>query len=245
MSLVGSMNSSGNTLNKNSLASYSKGFTLIELMIAVSILTLLLFTGAYSYSLMSERWNKELGQFSHSAKNTKHLALTQRLLAGVMPYVVVDNKLSPAFFFIGNKSSLLAVSRSGFFSESYPEIFRLTVMEKRNGKVDLIYQSKSTQEVLLKTTEQNITFAHQITLFTDLDSVNFEYFGWQHLYIKNAIDKNGQTAKWFEQFSGIDNLLMPEKFHLTLVKEGASLSLPIVLTKDSQKWLSPYYKENQ
>jgi prepilin-type N-terminal cleavage/methylation domain-containing protein len=59
--------------NQTGLINKAKGFTLIELMISMTILSLLLFTGSYTYSLMSQRWNKELGEFSHSAKQAKHL----------------------------------------------------------------------------------------------------------------------------------------------------------------------------
>jgi prepilin-type N-terminal cleavage/methylation domain-containing protein len=229
----------------NNRISQNKGFTLIELMISISILSLLLFTGSYSYSLMSERWNKELGQFASSAKNYKHLELVQRLLEGVQPYVVVDNKKKPSFFFIGDNNSLLAVSRSGIFSGEYPEIFRLSTINKTNGKVDLIYQSASTESILLKGTEQSINFTHQLVLFSNLDNIQFNYYGWSHLYEKNAVDKKNKKAQWFERFSGIDNQIMPEKYSVTLTKSGQGLSIPIQLEAKPERWLSPYFKENQ
>ena len=223
----------------------AKGFTLIELMIAISILTLLLFTGSYSYSLLSERWNKELGQFSQSAQTYKHLELLQSLLEGVQPYVVVDSNQKPTFFFIGDSNSLLAVSRSGLFSGEYPEIFRLSIVNQANGKVDLIYQSASTEQLLLKGTDQSFSFTHQLVLFSNIDKVQFNYFGWSHLYDKNTIGKSNKKAQWFERFSGIDNQIMPEKYSLTLTQIGQDLSIPIQLEVKPERWLSPYFKENQ
>ncbi|WP_085298081.1 PulJ/GspJ family protein [Cognaticolwellia mytili] len=234
----------------NSLQNYKKraknqGFTLVELMIAISILSLLLFTGSYTYSLMSERWNKELGQFNHSAKNYKHLELIQRLLEGVQPYVVVDDNKKPSFFFIGDDNSLLAVSRSGLFSGDYPEIFRLSTIDAGEGKVDLIYQSASTEQILLKGTDQSINFTHQLVLFSNLDNVQFSYYGWPHLYEKNALDKKGKKAQWYTRFSGINNQIMPEKYAVTLTQAGKDLSIPIQLEARPERWLSPYFKENQ
>jgi len=227
----------------------NSGFTLIELMIAISILTLLLFTGSYSYSLMSERWNKELGQFASSTDITKNLERLQRLLEGVQPYVVVDQKKSPSLFFIGDKTSLLAVSRAGLFSGEYPEIFRLTTLTKENGKVDLVYQSVSTEHVLLTGTNQEISFTKQLTLFSDLEQVSFSYYGWQHLYDKNALASERVTGnkkpKWFDKFSGIDNKIMPEKYQLTLYKNEKTLLIPIKLETKPERWLAPYFKENQ
>jgi len=222
----------------------SKGFTLIELLISISILSMLLFTGSYAYSLMSQRWNKELGHFSESAKTTKNLELLQRLLEGVQSFVVVDNKKAPSFFFIGDKTSLLAVSRAGLFSGEYPEIFRLTTIEKPNGKVDLVYQSASTQNILLTGTDQSIDFTKKLILFSNLDSVSFNYFGWASMRIKSFAIDTGNQARWFERYSGIDNQLMPNLFILTLIQSKQTLSFPVYLENDSEHWLSPYFKSD-
>lgn len=221
------------------------GFTLIELMIAISILTMLLFTGAYSYSLMSERWNKELGQFSETAKDSKHLELLQRLLEGVQPYVVTDKNRKPSFFFIGDKTSLLGVSRTGLFETEFPVIFRLTTIQKENDKVDLILQSASTEHILLVGTDQNIEFTNKITLFSGLDKVEFGYYGWSHLYEKNSETQNQNNHRWFERFSGIDNQLMPETYSVTLTKDGHPLAIPVTLDFKPERWLAPYFEENQ
>lgn len=221
----------------------TQGFTLIELMITIVILSLLLFTGSYTYSILAGRWDKELGQFSQSASTAKHLELIQRLLEGVQPFVVVDGQSKPSHFFIGGNDSLLAVSRAGLFSGDYPEIFRLSTVANEDGSVDLVYQSASTQRVLLTGTEQAVSFNRRLTLFSDMERVTFRYFGWSHYLIKSNAEQNGDTPKWFERFSGIDNQMMPEQITLELLKAGQSLSIPITLPVGSERWLSPYLDE--
>ena len=220
----------------------NKGFTIIELMIAISILSLLLFTGSYSYSLMSERWNKELGQFSKSAQNAKQLENLQRLIEGVQSFIVVDTNQTPSFFFVGDNNSLLAVSRSGLFSGEFSEIFRLTTVAKESGKFDLVYQSSSTEDVILIGTEQSIEFTQKLTLFSNLDNISFRYLGWRHLHQKNALQKNPANHRWFERFSGIDNQLMPEQVSITLTKAAKELSFTVSLDSSTEKWMSPYIK---
>lgn len=220
------------------------GFTLVELMIAIFILSLLLFTGSYSYSLISERWSKELGKFSQSAKIAKHLAALQQLLEGVQSFVVVDDKKQPSFFFIGDNTSLLAVSRSGLFSGEYPEIFRLTTVEKKDGKVDLLYQSSSTKNTLLVGTNQSIEFTRQLTLFTDLDSVRFNYYGWSHLYKKNAENHDLNELKWFDRFSGIDKQIMPQSYEVVIMRAGKSLKISVLLEQKSERWIPAYLEWN-
>jgi hypothetical protein len=158
----------------------------------------------------------------------------------VQPYVVLDNKKTPSLFFIGAQSSLLAVSRAGIISGEFPEIFRLSSLEKENGLFDLIYQAKSTEQFLLLGTEQTINFDKQLTLFTDLDRINFNYFGWSSLNVKSNNNASGAKAQWYERFSGIDNQLIPEKFSIELIKNKQVLAFPVDLEDNSERWLSPY-----
>jgi prepilin-type N-terminal cleavage/methylation domain-containing protein len=220
------------------------GFTLIELLIAITILSLLLLTASFSYGLISDRWNKELGQFSASARVAKHLELTQKLLEGIQSYIVVDNTKKPFFFFIGHQNSLLAVSQAGFFSGDYPEIFRLTAVEKSTGLFDLIYQSTSSEDVLLLGIEQDINFTRSLVLFTDLEQVSFSYYGWQHMHQKTDDEGRGYQANWTNNYSGIDSQYMPSKLTLNIINKGQSLLIPIELQTDVEKWLSPYFNSD-
>lgn len=222
--------------------SRGRGFTLIELMISISILLLLLFTGTYSYSMLASRWDKELGSFSESASEAKNVENIQRLLEGVIPQVVVDKDNKPNFFFIGGDRSLLGVSRSGLLSGNYPEIFRFSVIENTDHSFDLVYQSKSTEKFLLKKVNQTIDFSHQITLLKNLKSIEFSYYGYSHLFEKTSLE-NQFHPKWFQAYSGIDQLLTPEKVKLVLVKEESALSMVISLNNNPELLLSPYSKD--
>jgi prepilin-type N-terminal cleavage/methylation domain-containing protein len=224
--------------------SQQKGFTLIELLIAITILSLLLLTASFSYGLMSTRWNKELGQFSESARVAKHLELTQKLLEGIQSFIVVDETKQPFFFFIGHQDSLLAVSQAGFFSGDYPEIFRLTVVEKSTGLFDLVYQSASSEDVLLLGTEQEIDFSHSLVLFTDVEQVSFRYYGWQHMHQKTNDEGQDYKASWTNNYSGINSQYMPSKLTLNIVNKGQNLVIPVELQTDVEKWLSPYFNSD-
>jgi len=223
----------------------SSGFTLIELMIVITILSLLLFTGNYSYSMLSSRWNKELGNYSQVASDAKHLLLVQNLLEGIEPLVVVNQESTPSFFFIGDKTSLLGVSVSGLFSVKQAEIFRLTAQENPDGLFDLIYQSASTKDILLTATNQEIVFTQKLTLFSALSAVEFSYYGWQHFDKKNDDGEIATPGQWFERFSGIDNQLMPTKMTLRLNRDSQWLDIAIELDGESESRLSPYVDGEQ
>ena len=218
----------------------SRGFTLIELMIAISILSLLLFTASYSYSLISSRWNKELGKFSYTAKEIKHLQHMQQLLEGIHSFIVVDKESKPFFFFIGHSQSLLAVSQSGLFSGKYPEIFKLSTIERENKTVDLVYQSVSTEHVMLKTVEQEIEFTNTLVLFEGLERIDIQYYGWNSFEEKAESSGGSNSEFWQKSYSGIDKRHMPTKISFSLISDGSSIVIPISLQHDVEKWLSPF-----
>jgi len=220
-----------------------KGFTLIELLITMFILSMLMFTGTFVYSMLMERWGKELGDFNLSSREAKHLNLLQSSLCSIYPHIIVDSKRKPSFFFIGGKDSLLSVTRSGLFDEKGSEFFRLTTLAKEDGIFDLVYQSKSSNDLFLIGTEQAVEFTDELLLFSDLTKVEFNYFGWDS-YFKKAGETKG-NGKWFDDFSGIDNQLMPEKIELTLFKAQSSVVLTCAYDSESFRWLSPYLDEDQ
>lgn len=224
----------------------STGFTLIELMIAISILTMLLFMGSYVYQMLASRWDKELGTFNQSAKQTKNLILTKNLLQGVHPFIIMNKEArveKPAFFFIGSNDSLLSVSRAGLFNQEYPEIFRLKALEKDNGLFDLVYQSVSTKNILLLSAQQEITFEHQVTLLSDITEIKFHYLGWNGFMERGRADEDNTVPIWRDSFSGIDNQLLPEKMTVYVNQGRKELEFSIGFDLNSLRYLSAYMEE--
>lgn len=227
----------------NALLSKKSGFTLIELLIAISILSLLLFTGSYSYSLLMNRWDKELGSFNETANNSRNLQRLQSVMTGVMPYVVVDREKEPSFFFVGHEQSLLAVTRNGLFSGDFPEVFRLSTIADEQGKQSLVYQAVSTENLLLKGVDQEVKFEQQVTLFAELDDVAFSYFGYNHLFDKTS-GSSTINPIWQSTYSGIDKRLIPNRFQVNLVKTDKPLILSAELDSNAEFFLTPYSKSN-
>jgi prepilin-type N-terminal cleavage/methylation domain-containing protein len=224
----------------------SNGFTLIELMIAISILTMLLFMGSYVYQMLASRWDKELGTFNHSAKWAKNLTLTKNLLQGVQPFIIMNKSAKVkknAFFFVGSNDSLLSVSRSGLFDKNYSEIFRLKVLQKSNGLFDLVYQSASTKNTLLLYAQQKITFEQQVTLLKGVTEIKFNYLGWDGFIEKGEAEEDNSIPTWRESFSGIDNQLLPERMTVYIRKGQKIVEFSVIFDSNSLRYLSAYMEE--
>ena len=226
-------------INKNS------GFTLVELLISISILSMLLFTGTYAYQTLSNRWDKSLTKFDDVYKVGKNVNLLRDILTATYPSIIFDLSVEPkkpTFFFEGSESRLLSITRSGLLKKVYPEIYRILITENRNEKFNLVYQTSSSNEILL-TAQQEIIFDKTIILLEDLDSAKFSYYGWDSVLQKGNSQDNGSGATWRESFSAIDNQLLPNKIKVDIQYEGKSLQFLVGLDQDSLRYLSAYIKE--
>lgn len=224
------------------------GFTLVEIMISISILSLLLFTGSYVYRTISIHWDRELGQFSENFSQARSFNLLNEIISGAAPLVLVNsegNTSVPAMFFVGGNDSLLSLTKTGVIYPENAEIFRLTTVRNSQGKLDLVYQSVAFRDNLILQTQTQINFKHKLTLLTDLDDVVFRYFGWENFNVKKAdIEQNAIRQKnWFSSYSGVDRQLMPEKVEVIVEKAGKSMRIQIELDPNSDRHLTHFYSQ--
>jgi prepilin-type N-terminal cleavage/methylation domain-containing protein len=226
-----------------------KGFTLIELMISISILSLLLYTGSYMYSTLANRWDREIGEFNQHFEQSRSLILLQELLSGVMPFVIRDTQQAdiPTMFFVGAEDSLLAVSRGGIVNSAYPEIFRLSAVQNDNDKFDLVYQSTSTKNIVLLNTVQEIEFEHRFMLIENAEDIKFRYFGWPSFQVKNqSTEENAselEQSRWFNNYSGVDKQLNPEQIAVSVTVNTEIARFAVTLDSSSQRFLEHYLSD--
>jgi prepilin-type N-terminal cleavage/methylation domain-containing protein len=225
------------------------GFTLIELMIAVAILSGLLFLGSFTYQMLASRWSKELGDFQNTLETTKNFNLLNSTLTAIQPYIVLDKSnnntnYDPGFLFVGKENRLLSVTKQGLFNQRYPEVFRLIVEKNVNNKYDLLYQGMSTQDQAIITAQQSISFTQQIKLLSDFDDIRFNYLGWDGFIARNQGVQDGLQPTWRNEFSGIDNQLLPDQMAILIKKNDKDLLFTVTFDEKSLRYLTPYLENN-
>ena len=72
------------------------GFTLVELLITIMILSSLLFLGSFSYQMLANRWEKQLGTFDDSLSLSRNIQILERILTSAIPLVIEDKQLASA-----------------------------------------------------------------------------------------------------------------------------------------------------
>ncbi|TMO67096.1 prepilin-type cleavage/methylation domain-containing protein [Pseudoalteromonas aurantia] len=216
------------------------GFTLIEMLIVTTLLTLVLYTGNYVYYQLYSRWDKQLGDFEEVARVTKVSMQLDSLMSGIQPFVIRTPDDIPVFFFEGNESTLLAVSSTGIIHNREPVVFRLgTKVEK--DRISLTYQSLPLSSLILNSTTQEIVFSTSITLLQDVEEFKFRYHGWRSLELKSA--RQGVPI-WSDKYSGISQRLTPHNIELKISTLSNSLTLNTNLTTESNAWFRHYFNSS-
>ncbi|AXQ99086.1 prepilin-type N-terminal cleavage/methylation domain-containing protein [Pseudoalteromonas piscicida] len=80
------------------MAVKQKGFTLVELLISITLLSLVMATGTFAYFQFASRWDKELGDFQQQARTAKVVAQLEQVLKGSFPMLLEIKRGSPPSF---------------------------------------------------------------------------------------------------------------------------------------------------
>ncbi|GAA6203362.1 prepilin-type N-terminal cleavage/methylation domain-containing protein [Thalassotalea sp. SU-HH00458] len=157
----------------------SKGFTLIELMLATSLLMMIMFTGYYAYSLYSQKWQKRVDVFWQGTNQGIGLDAVNKLFISAVSYVVKNNNDKESIYFEGDQQHLRFVSNSPIFSKG-TALVELEVL-RVGDKESLIYRESNLLNKPVFTLDgfEKITqWQKQAILFQGYSSISWSYYGW-------------------------------------------------------------------
>lgn len=221
-----------------------KGFTVIELMITMTILSALLLTGSFSYSILAERWQQQLGDFESRVAEFKTLNALQNTLDGISPRLIFSSLDSsvrvPSVFFVGKKESMLAISNTGFFSDNKDEVFRLATERTDEGTYNLVYQSVNVSQSPVYLETQAFTFTNKKVLFENVDEFEFQYLGWNDIESRSEGIEKMIAPTWRASYSGLVHQLLPEKVKLTISIKEKQIVIYFYPNKESLRVITPY-----
>src|SRR5690606_13077202 len=86
-----------------------KGFTLVELLIAMAImLTMLVLSGA-AYQLYTETWKRDLSRIDNTFAQFRYFELALDAMQAILPLAVTDSG-ARAYYFLGREEGFTAVT---------------------------------------------------------------------------------------------------------------------------------------
>ena len=78
-----------------------KGFSLLEMLVAMTVLSMVIGISTYAYSMFIRQWDGRLGRFDEAQAQYQRLEWLAAALEDTLPYVVRDDAGELGFYFLG------------------------------------------------------------------------------------------------------------------------------------------------
>lgn len=186
-----------------------QGFTLLELLIAMTLSTVLMVVLVSGFSLISKNWEKQDNRLDASIDQSLIRIELENAIMGAFPYTYQDKKKT-YIYFTGEKQSLGFVSTLSPSYNNQITIWQLQANHK--GGLDIRVSEALTGDPQAVLARQSGKAAEPTHVLAD-KSVRFSYLD---------KDKNGHT-QWLNQWDGKQRRALPQAVKISLeAKEAVS-----------------------
>ena len=226
---------------KNWSGKNNGGFTLIEVLIATLVLSMVVYLATISYSLFLDTWQrKRLSDITAIQEYRTHLLL-RNSLESIFDYYVTDPKSERSIrwypFFKGGKESLEFVTLSSVFHKGKPAVARIRL---KKGEVDdlkaLIYEETSLDQTYLKYNDDPIEYKNGMQIYDNLKTIRIRYFGVWEGRFDPAKETVVMEYKWQETFEGKERNAVPDTIEMIVESaEGETKLVFQVMAHSSKK----------
>lgn len=216
-------------MNRAAHTHAARGFTLVEMLVAVAILGMVIGIASYGYSLFTRQWSGRLGHFEVAQAQFQRLDVVIAALEDTLPWVVRDAEGVPGFYFLGRDEGLTLVTSNPVFSSGGMAVIRLFREPAGAGRWQIVYEEAPLGDLALRHAEQTLPFAHRMVVLRDLPRAEFGYFGWESQQQRaEATDQPelGFKPHWFEDYDGLKRRLHPQRIALRFGEQEAVIFVP-------------------
>lgn len=204
-----------------------KGFSLLEMLVAVTVLSMVIGLATYAYAMFIRQWDGHLGRFDEAQAQYQRLEWLAAALQDTLPYVVRDDDGTPGFYFLGRDEGLTLVTMSPIFSIGEPALIRVFREPEQDGAWRLVYEEAPFVGDLLVRANQRLEFRHRLVIARGLPQPVFRYFGWTDLQARlMAGELPTSVQSWFDEYDGLARRFHPEKIELRLGRDAAVFDVP-------------------
>lgn len=220
----------------------ARGFTLVEMLVSLVLLSSIVLVGSTAYGLFAKRWDGQLGNFDISLQNSRDLMLVQEVLDNLIPYIVYREDGMPVVYFEGNRNGFVAVSSRSVFAGRIPAVVRFSVVQNLDFSFDVFYDEWVMSDDVLRSTVQSFTFSEPIKLFSNISSPSFNYLGWTSTDERFGVE--GSTApqlpSWHGSFDATTLPFAPLKAKLVFDYQGFNYQINAALMEGVTGVVSNY-----
>lgn len=226
----------------------NKGFTLIELMLATSLLMMVLFSGYYAYSLYTQKWQKRVDTFWQGTQDAIGIEALNKLLIATIPYVVKGNNDRLSVYFVGDSQFIQFASNYSLFNDDAS----LVRIEYLSESKQLVYREKSLENFALLSTRQLEqqesgildTWDHSAVLLNNVAGAEFSYWGWvsfedamEEMNLGENLSRSNAKPQWYANHQVETHRILPKSVNVSLNLLNSVSSFTVTLPNNTEYWL--------
>lgn len=184
-----------------------RGFTLVELLISITVLSMVIGIATFAFSLFSRNWQGKTGDFELAAGQLQRVELLNGVIRDAAAWFVTSGqtKDSFGFYFLGRDEGMTFVTESPLFDPQGLAVVRVfREREASNRSWRLVYEEAPLRGVLLREAAQTLPFQHRLVILEGLASLEFRYFGWRSMTARaEGIETGLMSPEWFTEYDGV------------------------------------------
>ncbi|MCP4990444.1 MAG: prepilin-type N-terminal cleavage/methylation domain-containing protein [Colwellia sp.] len=226
----------------------NRGFTLIELMLATSLLMMVMFSGYYAYSLYSQKWQKRVQVFWHNTEQSTALDSLHKVISSAIPYIVNGQDDKAVIYFKGTNTQVSFISNSAVFSNE-PALVQLNIEAMAGSNhYNLIYREQSIQHNLVLDIAHQPQWQHEVILLSNIANFNLSFFGWERFgqaveHVNSDAFVKEDTRTWYQNHESNVSRLLPEKIQVRYSSAKGENGFELALSQHSLFSLLTYMRE--
>lgn len=161
----------------------TKGFTLIELMLASALLMTVLYAGYYAFSLYSSKWDKRVNVFWNQTKEGIALNTVVRLLQSSSKYVTSTTQNKQALLFDADQQFIRFVTETPIYSRG-TAIVELRIETSQSGiQKQLLYRELDISgKPLLQYSDkiaEDFQWQHSRVLLSGYQHISWQFYSYE------------------------------------------------------------------
>ena len=212
----------------------ASGYTILEMLIATTILSAVLSVGFYAYQMLSSTLTANFKEFDRAFERARLLITMQELLESIRPLVVATSDDETGIYFEG--------TNTGFITAVYPaqespalEILRLAGTDEGAGEGPALRLERAQMQTeALESFQQRIPFPAPETLARCEAPPRFSYRGWPSSdAMFRALERSNRAVErpeWRDAYNGLATGLLPEAIAVELACGFDPVRLEVVLS---------------
>lgn len=190
------------------LKASQSGFTLIEMLVAIILLSGIVFIASFSFATFSQYWVKQESNFDNQAHQLRNRMAMQNAINGLSNYLLQQDN-DTVYFFKGGRQTVQFVTTQPLFSHSQQALVSLEIVPTESNRDELIYREAPIEKRTFLTVSQPPQFRHKVSIMKR-ERMRFNFYGWASVNTLNAFYERAPVSpEWTASYDAAQTGVMP------------------------------------